>query len=94
MTCGGDGVSAGHSVFGDNDVLGANAVVGGRITIGSNVMVGANSTVTRDVPSNVVVAGVPARIIKEYALSETKTSGSSTDEDTNLHATVVTKELS
>lgn len=64
VTCGGDGVSGGHPTFGDNVVLGANAVVVGKICIGSNVMVGANSTVTRDVPSNVVVAGVPARIIK------------------------------
>lgn len=71
VTIGGDGVSGGHPVFGDNVVLGANAVVVGKITIGSNVMIGANSTVTRDVPSNVVAAGVPARIIKERALSET-----------------------
>lgn len=65
VTCGGDGVGGGHPTFGDNVVLGANAVAVGRITIGSNVMVGANSIVTRDVPNNVVVAGVPARIVKE-----------------------------
>ncbi|SFQ78734.1 serine O-acetyltransferase [Donghicola eburneus] len=65
VTCGGDGVGGGHPTFGDNVVLGANAVVVGKITVGSNVMIGANSTVTRDVPSNVVAAGVPARIVKK-----------------------------
>jgi serine O-acetyltransferase len=35
----------------------------GKIKIGNNVMIGANAVVTKDVPDNSVVAGVPARII-------------------------------
>ena len=36
----------------------------GGITVGDNVLIGANAVVVKDVPSNSVVAGVPARIIK------------------------------
>lgn len=42
----------------------AGAAVLGPITIGDNVIIGANSVVINDVPSNVVVAGIPAKIIK------------------------------
>ncbi|MBY6037094.1 serine acetyltransferase [Fictibacillus nanhaiensis] len=35
----------------------------GKIKIGNNVMIGANAVVTKDVPDNSVVAGIPARII-------------------------------
>ena len=44
--------------------LGVNAVVLKGVTIGHHSIVGANSVVTRDVPPNSVVAGVPARVIK------------------------------
>lgn len=39
------------------------ATIIGKIKIGNNVMVGANAVVTKDVPDNSVVAGVPAKII-------------------------------
>ena len=44
--------------------IGANSVILPGITIGENAIVGAGSVVTRNVPSNSVVAGNPARIIK------------------------------
>ena len=48
-----------------NDVwIGGNAVILPGVTIGSNVVVGAGAVVTKDVPDNCVVAGVPARVIK------------------------------
>jgi serine O-acetyltransferase len=90
VTCGGDGVGGGHPTFGDNVVLGANAVVVGEIRIGSNVMVGANSTVTRDFPSDVIVAGVPARIIKENQREEMKETTSGADADAGNEVLVVT----
>ena len=37
----------------------------GGITIGDNVTIGANAVVNKDVPSNVTVAGIPAKIISE-----------------------------
>ena len=43
--------------------LGAAVSVMPGVTIGENAVVAANAVVTRDVPDNVVVAGVPARII-------------------------------
>ena len=43
----------------------ANAVVAGGITVGNNVTIGAGSVVLKDVPDNCLVAGVPAKIIKE-----------------------------
>lgn len=49
--------------IGNNVFLGAETVVLPGVNIGNNVIIGANSTVTRDVPDNMVVAGSPARII-------------------------------
>ena len=45
--------------------VGANATLLPGLTVGEKSMIGAGSVVTRDVPSNVVVAGNPARIIKK-----------------------------
>ena len=36
------------------------------VTIGDNVIVGAGSIVTKDIPSNEIWAGVPARFIQKY----------------------------
>jgi acetyltransferase-like isoleucine patch superfamily enzyme len=44
--------------------IGSNATILCGITIGENALVGAGSVVTKDVPPNTVVAGVPAKIIK------------------------------
>ncbi|OTP06819.1 hypothetical protein A5844_002493 [Enterococcus sp. 10A9_DIV0425] len=48
----------------ENAWLGANVTVLPGVTIGENAIVAANSTVTKDVPSNTIVAGTPAKIIK------------------------------
>ncbi len=44
--------------------LGANVTVNPGVTIGENAIVGAGAVVTKDVPANTVVAGVPAKILR------------------------------
>lgn len=46
--------------------IGANAVVVAGITIGKNSVVAGGSVVTKDVPDHTIVAGNPARILKQY----------------------------
>lgn len=48
----------------ENAWIGANVTVLPGVTIGKNAIVGADSTVTRDVPVNVIVAGSPSRFVK------------------------------
>ena len=50
-------------VIGDNVQIASGAKVLGPVRIGNNVIIGANSVVTKDVPDNCVVAGIPAKII-------------------------------
>ena len=51
-------------IVGNNVSIYPGAVVAGGITIGDNVEIAANSVVLKNVPSNCVVAGNPAKIIK------------------------------
>ena len=45
--------------------IGAHATILAGVTIGDNAVVAAGAVVTKDVPANVVVGGVPAKIIKK-----------------------------
>ena len=56
--------SADPVVIEDNVVIGANAVVLEGVRIGEGSVVAAGAVVTENVPENVVVAGMPAKIIK------------------------------
>lgn len=47
-----------------NAWLGANSTILPGVTVGENAVVAAGAVVTRNVPANTVVAGVPARVIK------------------------------
>lgn len=49
--------------IGDEVLLCAGAKIIGKVKIGNTVVVGANAVVTHDIPSNTMVAGVPARPI-------------------------------
>ena len=55
---------------GNNVWFGAGCIVLPGVTIGDNAVVAAGAVVTKDVPANVVVAGVPAKVLKEIDAEE------------------------
>ena len=61
------GVSTKPVVIGDDVWIGANAVILPGVTIGRHVVVAAGAVVTKDVPDNCVVGGVPAKVIKKLS---------------------------
>lgn len=54
----------GDTRIGKRCFIGTNAIIMCGVSIGDEVIVGAGSVVTKDVPSNSIVAGNPARIIR------------------------------
>ena len=52
--------------IGDNVMIGAGTVILPNVRIGSNVVIGAGSIVCKDIPDNVVAAGVPCRVVGEF----------------------------
>lgn len=58
------GSSGGAPSIGDNVYIGPGAKIFGPITIGNNVTIGANAVVNKSFPDNVVIAGIPAKVIK------------------------------
>jgi acetyltransferase-like isoleucine patch superfamily enzyme len=52
-----------------NAWIGAGATILPGVTIGENAVVAAGAVVSRDVPANTVVAGIPAKVVKEDLLS-------------------------
>jgi serine O-acetyltransferase len=57
------GKNRGSPILKDNIYLGAGAKIIGAVHIGNNVAIGANCVVTKDIPDNAVVVGIPGRII-------------------------------
>lgn len=53
------------TIIGDRVSIGSNATILGNITIGNGSLIGAGSVVTKNVPSNQIWAGNPARMIRE-----------------------------
>ena len=56
--------------------IGAHATILPGVTIGENSIVAAGAVVTKDVPANVIVAGVPARVMKPIAMEDKKLKNS------------------
>ena len=50
-----------HPTLMDNVVVGSGAQVLGPVTVGKNAKIGANAVVTKDVPENAVMVGIPAK---------------------------------
>jgi acyl-[acyl carrier protein]--UDP-N-acetylglucosamine O-acyltransferase len=57
----------GEIVVGNNVFIGYGAILMPNVHVGNNVVIGAGAIVTKDVPDNVVVAGVPARVVSSLA---------------------------
>jgi serine O-acetyltransferase len=72
VTLGGSGKETGdrHPKIGDNVLIGAGAKVLGNIKVGSCSRIAAGSVVLSDVPPNVTVAGVPAKIVGSAGCAE------------------------
>ena len=58
--------------IGNNVWIGGNTVVTPGVTIGDNVVVGAGSVVTKDIPSDVIAAGNPCRVIRKITEEDRK----------------------
>ena len=75
-----DYTKIGNVKIGDDVFIGAESVVLPGVCIGNRVIIGANSTVTHNIPDNVVAAGSPAKIIctvDDYLKKEEKRMESS-----------------
>lgn len=64
------GVKGHAPVVGDNVYIGPNVCIVGGVHIGNNVTIGAGSVVTKDIPDNCTVAGVPAKVISDRCHEE------------------------
>ena len=74
-----------HPTLQDNVVVGSGAQVLGPITIGKNAKIGANAVVTKDVPENGVMVGIPAKNVGT-ATEEFKPYGINNDEKNEEHS--------
>ena len=54
-----------HPTLKDNVVVGSGAQILGPVTVGKNAKIGANAVVTKDVPDNAVMVGIPAKNVGE-----------------------------
>ncbi len=61
---GGNSRFPGVPVIGNNVYIAKGSIVMGGITIGNNVTIGANAVVTKPIPDNAIVAGVPTKILR------------------------------
>ena len=66
-----------HPTLGDCVVVGSGAQILGPVMVGANAKIGANAVVTKDVPENAVMVGIPAKNVgtateefKPYAVEE------------------------
>ena len=61
-----------HPTLHDNVIVGSGGQILGPITIGKGARVGANAVVTKDVPENATMVGIPAKNISKDSVSDNK----------------------
>ncbi|RUO37098.1 serine acetyltransferase [Aliidiomarina taiwanensis] len=61
----GDAQKGNYPILSPGVVVYSGAKIIGNVTIGENSIIGANSVVNKDVPPNTIVAGVPAKVIRD-----------------------------
>ena len=66
-----------HPVLEDNVVVGSGAQILGPVIVGNNAKIGANAVITKDVPENAIMVGIPAKNVgtakkefKPYGIDE------------------------
>ena len=70
VTIGDSGGSGNAATIGNNVLIGAGAKIIGELLIGDNVTIGANTVVTKNVPTNTIVVGSPARFLPKKDIPE------------------------
>ena len=73
---------------GSNVWVGYGACILRGVSVGDNSIIGTNSVVTKDVPANAVVAGIPARIIRMREAPEQLRWPDPVEPDPNAHSTL------
>ena len=59
-----------HPTLMDNVVVGSGAQILGPVVVGKNAKIGANAVVTKDVPENAVMVGIPAKKVSEGSIED------------------------
>jgi bifunctional UDP-N-acetylglucosamine pyrophosphorylase/glucosamine-1-phosphate N-acetyltransferase len=70
ITCNFDGESKHETIIGKDVFIGSDTMLVAPLTLGDGSRTGAGSVVTKDVPENTLVAGVPARAIRKLDKSD------------------------
>lgn len=64
-----------RGIIGDNVIIFPGAVIAGHVHVGSHSIITANAVVTKDVPPNSTVGGIPGRVIGVYDDTTFKENG-------------------
>ena len=89
ITCNYDGKNKHETVIEDEVKIGSNTMLVAPVRVGRNSVTGAGSVVTKDVPPDTLVAGVPAVVKKRLSESIEKKAEDDKNEDGSKEAAVV-----